>query len=224
MSTGEEPGFGPAWEALALPARRCLELAYQTLVAGGLAVGSVLVDGAGRIVAEGRNRAYDPPGGRDVLQGTPLAHAEMNVLAAVDTGQELVGCTLWSTQEPCAMCTAAASFTEVGAVTYLAPDPWAVAAEVASAGAGWSVGFPDGRWLVTANVLFLHSIARARGTDHPTVAGNLEAEPETAALVVDLEPDALVDSGSIATALPAVWDRVVAAATRRAERVGRTAG
>lgn len=48
-------------------------------MAGGLAVGAVLTDERAEIVAEGRNRAYDPPGGRDILQGSPLAHAELNV-------------------------------------------------------------------------------------------------------------------------------------------------
>ena len=58
-----------------------VELAHLTLLAGGLAVGSVITDGDGRIVAEGRNRAYDPVTGTDPLEGTPLAHAEMNALA-----------------------------------------------------------------------------------------------------------------------------------------------
>jgi tRNA(Arg) A34 adenosine deaminase TadA len=122
--------FAAAWAALDPAPRRALELAYAALVAGGLPVGSVLADDAGGIVAEGRNRAYDPPGGPEVLQGTPLAHAELNVLAAVPTDRELGRDTLWSTHEPCSMCAAAAAFTGVGTVRYVAPDPWAVAAKV----------------------------------------------------------------------------------------------
>ena len=46
---------------------RCLELAYESFLAGGLPVGSVITDGVGR------NRAYDPAGGTDRLQRTPIA-------------------------------------------------------------------------------------------------------------------------------------------------------
>jgi hypothetical protein len=77
------------------------------LLAGGLPVGSVLVGSGGEVVAEGRNRAYDPPGGDDRLQGSPIAHAEMNALARVDVGADLSVTTLWSSHRPCAMCAAA---------------------------------------------------------------------------------------------------------------------
>jgi hypothetical protein len=45
------------WDQLEPAVRRCLELAHVTLRAGGLAVGSVITDTNGTIVAEGRNRA-----------------------------------------------------------------------------------------------------------------------------------------------------------------------
>lgn len=70
-------------------------------------VGAVLLAADGTIVAEGRNRVCDPPGGHDRLQGNLIAHAEMNVLAAVDTGTELDDLTLWSSHRPCEMCAAA---------------------------------------------------------------------------------------------------------------------
>jgi tRNA(Arg) A34 adenosine deaminase TadA len=44
--------------------------------------------------------------------------------AAVALGQpRLVGCTLWVTLEPCAMCAAAASIARLDAVRYAADDP-----------------------------------------------------------------------------------------------------
>lgn len=85
MSPAVPEEFTAAWQRLAPAARRCLELAHRCLRDGGLAVGAVLTDEAGAVVAEGRNRAYDPRGGDDVLQGTPLAHAEMNALARART-------------------------------------------------------------------------------------------------------------------------------------------
>jgi tRNA(Arg) A34 adenosine deaminase TadA len=215
-------GFEAAWTAVHPAVRRSLELAYESLAAGGLAVGSVLTDADDRILAEGRNRAYDPPGGPDALQGTPLAHAEMNVLAAVRTGWELAACTLWSTQEPCSMCAAAAAFTGVGRVRYVAPDPWAVATEQAASAADGPAG---DLWVVTANVLFLHAVASSSGVDHPTVTRNRELEPETAAIVVDLVAEGLTAEAwtrgrSAGAALSGVWDRIVAAAAARARRAG----
>jgi tRNA(Arg) A34 adenosine deaminase TadA len=181
--------FGQAWQQLEPAARRSLEMAHEALVAGGLAVGSVLTNAAGHIVAEGRNHAYDPRGGRQVLQRTPIAHAEMNALAAVDTDFDLGACTLWSTQEPCSMCAAAAAFVGVGSIRYLALDPWAVAAGVESApGEVTSVQAElDPEWAaVVASILFLLSVARPNGMDHPTVARSAELDPATVAIVAIL--------------------------------------
>lgn len=211
--------FDVSWRAAQPALRRSLELAYETLAAGGLACGSVLTDAAGQILAEGRNRAYDPPGGRDILQGTPLAHAEMNVLAQVRTEWELADCTLWSTQLPCDMCTTAISFIGVGGIRYVAPDPWALVD-----GAGSTTGKQgpaEDIWLVTANVMFLYGIAAKRGLQHPTVAGNQKLEPETVGIVVDL-----VTAGtpvthwrSFSQFVTTLWPQLAAAAAARGRRL-----
>ncbi len=145
-------------------------------------------------MAEGRNRAYDPGGGSEILKLTPIAHAEMNVLAAVSTERDLSGCILWSSQEPCSMCTAAAAFVGIGTVRYLAPDPWAVATWHRRSRKGMDampspkplriIGpSEDHRWVAAATVLFLLSIARAGGVEHPTIVRNAELDPATTALV-----------------------------------------
>ncbi|MGF1431266.1 nucleoside deaminase [Kitasatospora sp. LaBMicrA B282] len=218
-------GFDQAWAAAPAAVRRCLELAHLSLAGGGLAVGAVLVDGAGRVRAEGRNRAYDGPGGPDALQGTPLAHAELNALAAVRTGCDLTGLTLWSTQQPCTMCAAALAFTRVGAVRYLAPDPWAQAtgqapAEPATAAAGRPAEV-DPVWPVAANLLFLQSVVDAADLDHPTVRRNRELEPETGAL---LRPPADRAAGGLTELLAARWPDLVAAAAARARRTAGPVG
>lgn len=224
--------FQTAWQDLEPPARRALELAYQSLAGGGLACGAVVIDPDGHRIAEGRNRAYDPPGGPDALQGTPLAHAEMNAFAAVHTGRELADCTLLSTQQPCSMCAAAAAFLGVGTVRHIAPDPWALASgqdnaaqDDAAQDDAASVGPSADLWVVTANVLFLLSIASRAGIDHPTVVGNRELEPETTGVALDMVADGLVAAAwtrgrSLVEVLPARWDRIVAAAAARAERAG----
>jgi tRNA(Arg) A34 adenosine deaminase TadA len=83
----------------------------------------VIVTSNGERVGEGRNRAYDPAGGTDRLQRTPIAHAEMNALAAISTGTELGDLTLRSSHQPCLTCAAACEFTGVGRVAFVAPDP-----------------------------------------------------------------------------------------------------
>jgi tRNA(Arg) A34 adenosine deaminase TadA len=197
-----DSGFESAWAVIEPGAKRSLELAYASLVAAGLACGAAITDASGAVVAEGRNRAYDPPGGRDALQGTPLAHAEMNALADVSTYRDLSTCTLWSSHEPCSMCTAAATFTGVGTVRYLAPDPGAVVAGRSRSGPGAGrdalpAAHPgssplifgpvdDDRWVIAANVMFLLSIARLRGLEHPTIVGNADLEPDTAMVVRQL--------------------------------------
>ena len=213
--------FERDWHGLEPAARRCLELAYASLVADGLACGAVLTDASGAVVAEGRNRAYDPPGGTDVLQRTPLAHAEMNVLAAMPTDRDLSACTLWSSQEPCSMCTAAAAFTGVGTVRYVAPDPWALAAGLSRSARGEEAGSnvgpaEDGRWIVAANVMFMLSIARQRGLDHPTIVRNAELEPATTAIVRDLVETAAGLPASAETFLSDSWSAICQAAPARA--------
>ena len=101
--------------------RRALELAWGAFRAGSLPVGAVLTDGAGMIVAEGRNRIGegDAPPGR--MHGTGLAHAEVDVLAQMppaDYGAH----ALYTSLEPCLLCRAALVMAHVGEVHYLAAD------------------------------------------------------------------------------------------------------
>jgi tRNA(Arg) A34 adenosine deaminase TadA len=212
--------FERAWQALPAAASAALAGAFRSLTAGGLAVGSALADGTGAVVATGRNRAYDPPGGPEPLQGTPLAHAEMNTLAAVPTSRELSADTLWSTQQPCAMCDAAAVFCGVGTVAWLAPDPWAIADEVSTErAAAPTVRVPptDHRWLVVANALFVASIVRTRGRDHPTPTRNAEREPETDRLVDPLIVALTADPDLLAL-LGRLWSPITEAAAARSAR------
>jgi tRNA(Arg) A34 adenosine deaminase TadA len=205
------------WAGLADPWRRGLALAYLTLSAGGLAVGAVIVASDGAIVAEGRNRAYDPTGGDDPLQGTGLAHAEMNALARVPTGRDLGNCTLYSTQQPCSMCSAAAAFLGVGRVAFLAKDPSAIGPDGAGDG-------PDGvsaTWVVVANVFFLHNVIRRRGDASPMIAANRAVEPEITDLAVALANDGSLDATTtLRDALDVMAARVDAAVARRALRLG----
>jgi len=104
--------------------QRALELAWESVVAGSLGIGAAIVRGDGSEVATGRNRMFEHDPGDDVLAGTSLAHAEMNVLAKLKNRQhEHDGLVLHTTLQPCLQCLAAIRLSPVRGVKILAPDP-----------------------------------------------------------------------------------------------------
>ena len=81
-------------------------------------VGALLVDAEGNVVGEGWNR--------NIVEHDPSAHAE--IVAMRRAGQalgnhRLVGCTLYVTLEPCAMCAMAIVHARLARVVYGAADP-----------------------------------------------------------------------------------------------------
>jgi tRNA(adenine34) deaminase len=99
------------------PMRRALALADEAAEAGEVPVGCVVVDGAGAVVGEGRNRTLE--------RMDPTAHAELLAIrdACKALGSERAGaCDLYVTLEPCAMCAAAISFARIRRVYYGAGD------------------------------------------------------------------------------------------------------
>jgi tRNA(Arg) A34 adenosine deaminase TadA len=189
---------------------RCLELAHRSFLAGGLPVGSVIVAPGGERISEGRNRAYDPAGGADRLQRTPIAHAEMNALARVDTGTELDSTTLWSSHRPCLMCAAACEFTGVGAVVFLALDP-------SDDDPGEDPDGIDAEWVVVANLLFLSGVAAYSGFSSPMIARAGQREPEVVGLM-RIAGDAGLRQPVLRDALGPAWAGIQAAAMERRGR------
>lgn len=92
--------------------RRCLELAGQARANGETAVGAVVVQD-GVIVGEGRERT------RRALD--PTAHAEVEAIRdacrRLDS-LELDGCELYTTVEPCILCSYAIRQTGIARVVY----------------------------------------------------------------------------------------------------------
>lgn len=106
------------------PMQAALELAWASTCAGSFGVGAVAVDTAGAIVATGRNRGLERDPGDDVIAGTSVAHAEMNVLAKLPfRAHHGVGLTLHTTLQPCIQCLGAIRLSSVERVVVLAPDP-----------------------------------------------------------------------------------------------------
>jgi tRNA(adenine34) deaminase len=81
-------------------------------------VGAVLIDAEGRIVGEGWNR--------NIGDHDPSAHAEIVAMRAGGKAlgnHRLIGCTLYVTLEPCAMCAMAMVHARVARLVYAASDP-----------------------------------------------------------------------------------------------------
>jgi tRNA(adenine34) deaminase len=94
-----------------------LALAQDAAQAGEVPVGAVVVKD-GEIVGRGYNA---PISGHD-----PSAHAEMQALrAAAQTlgNYRLIGCTLYVTLEPCAMCSGAIQHARISRLVFGATDP-----------------------------------------------------------------------------------------------------
>ena len=113
-----------AWDALEEPWRVCLSLAWSAYGAGTIPVGAVLVDARGVVVAEGRNRVYEPVAPPGQLAGGVLAHAELNALAGLDPEHSYEDHVLYSSLESCLLCVGAAVMATVGTVRYAGADPY----------------------------------------------------------------------------------------------------
>ena len=107
----EKVDAGPdPWDAAFAAAR-------AAAAAGETPVGAALVRD-GRVIAAAGNRV--------ILDHDPTAHAEILAIrrAAAEIGSErLIGCDLYVTLEPCAMCAGAISFARIRRLYWAAGDP-----------------------------------------------------------------------------------------------------
>ena len=86
--------------------------------AGEVPVGAIIVAASGDVIARGSNRVL-----RD---SDPTAHAEIVALRAAGAAignYRLLGCTLYSTLEPCSMCAGAILHARIQRLVYAAADP-----------------------------------------------------------------------------------------------------
>lgn len=95
-----------------------LEEARNAAARGEVPVGAVLVSPDGKVLAQSGNRTEE--------LCDPTAHAETLVIrqaAELLRSPRLVGCDLYVTLEPCALCAAAISFARLRRVIFGAYDP-----------------------------------------------------------------------------------------------------
>jgi tRNA(Arg) A34 adenosine deaminase TadA len=130
-----------AWQELDEPWRASFELAWEAYVAETIPVGSVVAAADGKVVTRGRNRIFDPPGRG--LSGSRLAHAEVDALAQLPVTDRYRDHVLYSTLEPCLLCTAATLLTTVGRIEYAAEDPFGGACNGAIDTAHWRRSAPE---------------------------------------------------------------------------------
>jgi tRNA(adenine34) deaminase len=110
-----ETGQNAALDALLM--EEALALARQAMAAGEVPVGAVVVK-AGTVIGRGFNQP--------ISSHDPTAHAE--IVALRDAGAHLanyrlIGCQLFVTLEPCAMCAGAMLHSRIARVVYGARDP-----------------------------------------------------------------------------------------------------
>lgn len=94
-----------------------LHCAQRALEAGEVPVGAVVVR-EGRVIGRGWNR--------NLTDNDPTAHAEMVALSEAGRkvgNHRLVGCELFATIEPCAMCAGAVIHARLRRLVYGADDP-----------------------------------------------------------------------------------------------------
>jgi tRNA(adenine34) deaminase len=99
------------------PMLRAFAEAESAAQRGEVPVGAVIVDRSGTVIAAAGNRTLELK--------DPTAHAEMLVIraaAALLSSERLLGCDLYVTLEPCAMCAAALSFARIRRIYYAAGD------------------------------------------------------------------------------------------------------
>jgi tRNA(Arg) A34 adenosine deaminase TadA len=92
---------------------RAIELARRSREKGNHPFGSVLVDTSGNVVLEAENTVVT---GHDVT-----GHAELNLVRAASKGfdvEALRRSTLYTSTEPCAMCSGAIYWSGIGRVVY----------------------------------------------------------------------------------------------------------
>ncbi len=93
--------------------RRAIEVSIDARRHGNHPFGAVLVDGNGRVVAEAENTV--------VTDGDVTAHAETNLVRIAGntwSPAELALHTLYSSCEPCAMCSGAIFWAGIGRVVF----------------------------------------------------------------------------------------------------------
>lgn len=190
--------------------RAALEQAWTSTRAGSLGIGAAASLG-GDVLAVGRNRIHETDPGDDVLAGTSLAHAEMNVLAKLPYRAH-DDVRLHTTLQPCVQCLGAIRLSSVEWVQVLAPDPLFRGIErmrelTPYLARRWPVieQRPIDEWAVFALLTPTDSMR-----DHPRFADVWTAAlPSVTELSIEIDASGILDDvESVVEAADLVWGRL----------------
>jgi tRNA(Arg) A34 adenosine deaminase TadA len=114
------------WSDLSEPWKSCFEGTWEAYCVGSVPIGSVVVDGDGKIIARGRNHIEDENFVQNRVNAHKLAHAELNALLSI-RGNEVDPrvCAIYTFVEPCPQCLGAIYISGVRKIYYAARDPYA---------------------------------------------------------------------------------------------------
>lgn len=94
--------------------RQSIRLSEESRERGRHPFAALVADAEGRVIASAGNNSMPP-------EGDPTQHAELVAAARAArllTPEELAGCTLYTSAEPCCMCSGAIYWTGIGRVVY----------------------------------------------------------------------------------------------------------
>ena len=103
--------------------QHALRLAREAQELGSSPVGAVLVDAAGKVIAEGQNRTGEKFG-PDRVGGMGLAHAEMDAFFRAGKLEDPGTLTLYTSLEPCLMCGGGSALLRLGRIVWATEDAW----------------------------------------------------------------------------------------------------
>jgi tRNA(Arg) A34 adenosine deaminase TadA len=109
-----------AWINLSSPWRAAFDEAWMSWRQGSLGVGAAIADDGDQIIARGHNQFFHA--GPGPISSTYMAHAEMNALAQLPVGRGQ-RYSIYSSFEPCYMCTSALLFYRIERVAFASVDP-----------------------------------------------------------------------------------------------------
>lgn len=178
--------------------RRALELAWRACKAGTIGIGALLVSGDGVVLYEGNNAIF-APADAGPLSNSRIAHAEMNVLAQVTPADDIADATLYTSLEPCSMCAGAIVIHDLHHVRVLAKDWLMHDLDAMGDRNDWIRRRWTPRSFATdpgvvrlAGLLASHTMLFWSDGNHSYVDALIEADPETAAWMLEI-----VDSGQL---------------------------
>lgn len=111
------------WDKLEGTWQQVMRGALDAYLEGSIPIGAVVVDEHGEVVSFGRNK----------FTQDRIAHAETEALRTIPSTLNRTTSTLYSSMEPCPMCTGAVRVMQLRAVKFAARDPAAGSTELLGA-------------------------------------------------------------------------------------------